>query len=208
MNHMKITRCIAVLTLIAAILGLTSLICSACLFAKKPAPISVLDVNPGKHYRSVNELTAAAAAIVQVKVGSSKAILDQGSVYTLSEANVLRVFKGQLAIESQVSILETGGLMAQNSVSMDVQPDGMAVMQPDETYILFLDQYRGALVQQAYEPLGIYQGKFRIDKNVIIQQAPTAEKLTEQPPQIVVIFTAQIAAALINERIASTSGIN
>lgn len=195
------------LLVLAMLLSASAGLATGCLFREKTLPTITIDRQPDRQYLTLNELTQDAEVIARVKVLSSETTdnrtveLDEAAIVTLAKVEIIRSYKGSLAEDTEILVLETGGLVEQDDQSVDIQVNGISVMKPEESFILFLQSVSGSGDQQVYEPVGLYQGKFRIEKNLVQQQAPDAEKLTDHTPLSVDVFSAEIMAAVIGQRI-------
>ena len=194
---------VALISLLAA----AGLVATGCLFREKPLPTVTIDKQPDRSYQTLNELTQDATVIVRVKVRSSETTdnrtveLDESAIVSLARVQVIRSYKGSVSADSEISVLETGGVVELDGQSVDIQVNGISIMKPEESFILFLNPLSGSNKQSAYAPLGLYQGKFRIEKNLVQQQAPEDEMLTDHAPLSVDVFSAEIMAAVIGQRI-------
>lgn len=195
------------LLVLAMLLSASAGLATGCLFREKALPTVTIDRQPDRQYLTLNELIQDAEVIARVKVLSSETTdnraveLDESAIVTLAKVEIIRSYKGSLAEDTEILVLETGGLVEQDDQSVDIQVNGISVMKPEESFILFLQSVSGSGEQQVYEPVGLYQGKFRIEKNLVQQQAPDAEKLTDHTPLSVDVFSAEIMAAVIGQRI-------
>ena len=208
---MKLTGCGRLNWLIGfALVGLlvaAGFVATGCLFSEKSLPTLTIDKKPDRSYQTINELTQDAEAIVRVKVLSSEITdnravdLDESAIVSLAKVQVIRSYKGPVSSDTEISVLETGGVVDQDGQSVDIRVNGIPSMKPEESYILFLRPLSGSDKQPVYAPLGLYQGKFRIEKNMVQQQAPDEEKLTDHAPLSVDVFAAEIMAAVIGQRI-------
>ena len=146
-------------------------------------------------------MTYDAAFVVQVTVKSVQTTMDQEVVTSRSEVTVSRPFKGQAAAGSVLTVIEPGGVIEADRSRIDYQPNGASVTFPGDTLILFLSIADESADPPLYRPLGLYLGRFRIEGNLIAQLVPAADSLTVSPPQVVQVFTAEIVAAVIGQRV-------
>lgn len=132
------------------------------------------------HFTSIDDLTAVAKTIVEVDILDQQDTIEYGGVvFTVSTAKVISSIKGNAAEGINIKVLETGGMMAEGQ---EFKFNGIPVAKKNEKLFLFLDEYKGPIVQGAYVPIGVYQGKFKVIDDEVIQQAPTEEKLKDYKP--------------------------
>ena len=140
-----------------------------------------------ENFDSVVKLKQRAAAIVEVDVTSSETIVYKDMPFTISTAKVLSKIKGIIKEGQEIKLIETGGkfkLTGENpkeakGQEAEVSFEGIRVMQPGDHLFLFLDKFVGPQVTDAYIPLGVYQGKFKVESNKVYQQAPNDNKLSD-----------------------------
>ena len=189
------------LLILACLFVMTGIVAVACQARQPTATISTYAVDVPKRYKSLKEMTYDAAVIVQVTVSSSRTTMDQDVVTSRSEATVSRSFKGNVASDSVITVIEPGGIIEADGSRTDYQPNGASVMVPGDSLILFLDIVDISADPPRYAPLSLYQGRFRIEKNLIKQLVPEAYSLSVAPPQVVQVFTAEIIASVISQKV-------
>jgi hypothetical protein len=187
--------------ILACLSILAGIVAAACQARQPAATAYVYEVNTPRQYESLKELTYDAAVVVQVAVKSIRTTMDQDVVTSRSEVTVSRSYKGQAAAGSVLAVIEPGGIIETDGSRINYQPNGASVMVPGDTLILFLSIVDGSADPPLYAPLGVYQGRFRIENNLIAQLVPAAYGLTVPPPQVVQVFTAEIVAAVIGQRV-------
>jgi hypothetical protein len=202
-KNSKIRKSISLL--LAILLGLTiGLLFSGCQSKQPEASISLLDIKPSKIYTTINDMTFDADIIVQVKVDSVITTKEEEMITTHSVVKVLRSYKGQATQGDELLVIEPGGVLEQANQKIDYRPDGIAVIAKGQSYILFLELVSDAEARWTCAILGIYQGKFLIDQNMISQQAPEDARLSETWPQVTLVFATKIVAAVISQKVLST----
>lgn len=188
-------------------LGLAGLIVAASILptacrARQPAATDYLyAVDAPPPYKSLKDLTYAAVVIVQVKVKSVRTTMDQDVVTTRSEVTVIRSYKGQVAADSMLTVIEPGGFVEKDGSRINYQANGASVMTQGDSMILFLNLAGNSGDSTFYQPLGLYQGRFRIENNLISQMAPAEDCLVDPPPQVVQVFAAEVVAAVIGQKV-------
>ncbi|MBA2939136.1 hypothetical protein HZF08_12545 [Paenibacillus sp. CGMCC 1.16610] len=112
-------------------------------------------------FSTVDELKQKAEVIVEVNISDAKAEKYNEVVFTLSNAEVKKIYKGELQNKTSINILETGGV--HNHIEHTFE--GEKTLKKQDTAILFLKKYNGPVTKEAYVILGMYQGKFKLDKS-------------------------------------------
>jgi hypothetical protein len=127
-----------------------------------------------EEFHSIKELRDRAELIALVSVKNAKPLSVANATFTLSESEIVKVFKGKPS-KSVINILETGGIDEKGRmVVFDENP----VFRKNEQAIVFLERYVGNVADDAYVILGVYQGKFIIDdQDKIIPPKNVSEKL-------------------------------
>jgi len=97
--------------------------------------------------------------IAEVEIEKSDSFPYKHVVFTLSEAKLLHVYKGEVQNDETIKILETGGYKDGTEYTFE----GNKVFTEKETAIVFLEKYEGPIVDYAYVIKGGYQGKFVTD---------------------------------------------
>lgn len=187
--------------IVACLSILTGLVAPACQTRQPTATAYVYAVDAPRQYESLKEMTYDAAVVVQVTVKSIRTTMDQEVVTSRSEVTVSRSYKGQVAADSVLTVIEQGGIIETDGSRINYQPNGASVMVPGDTLILFLSVVDESADPPLYAPLGLYQGRFRIENSLIVQLVPESYSLTVPPPQVVQVFTAEIVAAVIGQRV-------
>lgn len=129
-------------------------------------------ISIAESFDSIQELKDRAELIALVSIKNTKPLSAGGVTFTVSESELMEVFKGK-APQTVINILETGGIENGKMISYD----GNTVMQKNDQAIVFLERYVGPIVDDAYVILGVYQGKFVVDKDRIIHPNGVSEQL-------------------------------
>jgi hypothetical protein len=136
--------------------------------------------NLEEHFQNFQELQNRASNIIQVTVIDNIETINYGEVtFTVSKAKVLSGFEGTLKVGDEIILLETGGMM---NNGQELKFNGIPVIKPGEELFLFVDKYVGPVTKDAYIPIGVYQGKFKVKDNKVEQQAPNEDKLKDYQP--------------------------
>ncbi|MEK3882447.1 hypothetical protein [Paenibacillus sp. PL2-23] len=110
-------------------------------------------------FDSVEELYEKSNIIAQVKVGNTNTIEYGNVAFTLSNVEIIKVFKGDLDKKSTISILETGG----THDGLIYRAEGNAVFTKSDQAIVYLEKYEGPIADNSYVIKGVYQGKFKVN---------------------------------------------
>ncbi|WP_166243371.1 hypothetical protein [Paenibacillus turpanensis] len=104
-----------------------------------------------KYYEALEDMADAASAIVEVELtGKSDTVKHREADFKITEATVKRVIKGDEQLKSTtVRILEVAAFG----------------MDDHKRNVLFLEKYAGPVIDDAYIVAGVYQGKFKLDKD-------------------------------------------
>ncbi|MFC4101512.1 hypothetical protein [Paenibacillus xanthanilyticus] len=158
------------------VLGLVVMTVAACSEKVQEGGPSQLET----YVTSLEELTAKASDIVEVEILDQQETIEYGGVvFTVSSAKVISTQKGPLASGAIMNVLETGGVM---SNGQEFKFNGIPVAKKKEKLFLFLETYQGPITQDAYVPIGAYQGKFKVENDKVIQLTPSEEKLKDYKP--------------------------
>lgn len=111
-------------------------------------------------FQSIEELTNSSEIIAKVNIQNSKSISYEDVVFSLASANVMKVFKGDYPNQT-ITILETGGI--KNNIEYVFEDN--KTLKKNEQAILFLRKYNGPITKDAYVILGVFQGKFLLEKD-------------------------------------------
>jgi hypothetical protein len=145
------------------------------------------------HYGTLDELIRDAGAILVVDVGSGETIEYIDTPFTLTEVKVARSIRGDLKAGDVITIIETGGYVKQaDGTTFDYRFDGIPVLRFREKVLLFLKRFEGPQTDDAYIPLGVFQGKFLIEGDRLQQQVPEGAGLAESVPEDLDAFIAAI----------------
>lgn len=112
-------------------------------------------------YEDVDKLIQDADIIVDVEIKKNEYFEYENVPFTLSNAIVAEVHKGNIENQETINILETGGVI--NNVEHTFENE--KVMKKKENAVVFLRAYEGPIKpeEKKYVILGVYQGKFKID---------------------------------------------
>lgn len=142
-------------------------------------------------FEFLKDLKNSASEIVEIEVKDGHTIVEHDTPFTISTVNIISNLKGNLTEGNEIQIVETGGLFTPSGSNpkddttqvYDYQFEGVPVMRPGEKYILFLKKFKNPQYHNTYVPLGVYQGKFKIKSNNLVeQQAPNDMKLEDYTP--------------------------
>ncbi|HBI04394.1 MAG TPA: hypothetical protein DDY49_10260 [Paenibacillaceae bacterium] len=147
------------------------------------SPESEYDVNYSaasfsKNYDSIEELYQEADLVARVKVTNHNFQQEGGLVHTVSNAQLLKVYKGDSRLKT-VKVYEVGGQVdpaklnlpekefdqGNKTTSQKIVEDtleGSPTMRSGNHYVVFLKKYPG---QDFYNVVGSVQGKIKMDKN-------------------------------------------
>jgi len=143
-----------------------------------------------KNYASLKELYKEADLVAKVKVENHRFQEKEDLVYTISQLQLLKVYKGDSRIKS-VQVYEMGGQVdtskmnlpekdfdqeKKNTASHIVESalEGSPTMRSGNQYLVFLKKYPG---QDYYNIVGSVQGKIKMDKNNQFVGTVTEERI-------------------------------
>ncbi|WJQ83541.1 hypothetical protein [Brevibacillus brevis] len=107
-------------------------------------------------FDSTKELHESAEVIAEVEINESESFQYENVVFTLSDAKVKQVYKGEVLPENVINILETGGYKNGTEYTFE----GNEVFETGEKAYVYLEKYDGPVTEDAYVIKGVYQGKF------------------------------------------------
>lgn len=112
-------------------------------------------------YSEVEDLKDAAEIIAEVKINSNEYIQYSETPFTLSNAEIKKLHKGELDGQKSINILETGGVVD----NVEYAFEGEKVLKKKEKAIVFLEKYEGPIKSEIdkYVIIGVYEGKYKID---------------------------------------------
>jgi hypothetical protein len=147
------------------------------------SPESEYDVNYSaasfsKSYASVEELYKEADLVARVKVTNHNFQQEGGLVHTVSQVQLLKVYKGDASLKT-VKVYEMGGQVDPTKLNLPEKEfdqgqeraaqkivedtlEGSPTMRSGNHYILFLKKFPG---QDFYNVVGSVQGKIKMDQN-------------------------------------------
>ncbi|MFC3767401.1 hypothetical protein [Paenibacillus sp. GCM10012303] len=138
------------------------------------------------NFHSLEEIESKAETILEIRVLDNQQTIVYGDIpFTISRAVVLSSLKGNIHEGEEINILETGGIYKPVSKEgkgflpeVDYAFNGIPVMKSGEHLVTFLYKYEGPIAKNVFMPLGVYQGKFKVqDNGKIEQQAPKENKI-------------------------------
>ncbi|MBG9944404.1 hypothetical protein ABE237_17115 [Brevibacillus formosus] len=120
--------------------------------------IKIVDVSGDvvEGFDSIKKLNESAEVIAEVEINESESFQYKSVVFTLSDAKVKQVHKGDVEPENVIKILETGGYKDGTAYTFE----GNEVFETGEKAYVYLEKYEGPVVEDAYVIKGVYQGKF------------------------------------------------
>jgi hypothetical protein len=150
-------------------------------------------VSLSEHYDTLNDLKHGATDIVEVEVLDNYVVVQGDMPFTISNLKILSTIKGEIPKDNKIKVLETGGKYVNSGENpkdkkgqeVDMKFGGISVMQTGEHLILFIKPFVGPQATDAYVPLGVWQGKFKVGKGnngKVEQQAPDEYKLKDYKP--------------------------
>lgn len=150
-------------------------------------------IDLSEHYDTIYDLKQGATNIVEVEVLDNYVVVQGDMPFTISNLKVLSAIKGDMMKDDEIKVLETGGRFTTSGENpkdkkgqeVDMKFGGISVMQKGEHLILFVRPFVGPQVTEAYVPLGVWQGKFKVVKGnngKVEQQAPNEYKLKDYKP--------------------------
>jgi hypothetical protein len=116
-----------------------------------------------ERFTTIEQLKDSSELIAKVEIEKSDSFPYKHVVFTLSEAKLLHVYKGEVQNDETIKILETGGYKDGTEYTFE----GNKVFTEKETAIVFLEKYEGPIVDHAYVIKGGYQGKFVTDGHTV-----------------------------------------
>lgn len=138
-------------------------------------------------YNSVKDLKENSFDMVEVNVKSTESVMYKELGVTISTVKVKSSLKGKFKSGEQIRIIETGGKYKYTGNDSKIKHDqlieqvcdGIPVMESSERYILFINKYEGEVTKNAYKILGVYQGKFKVDNDIVVQKSPEKYKIRD-----------------------------
>lgn len=139
-------------------------------------------------FNNMDQLKQKSSDIIEVNILDTETIVYNDMPFTISKAKVISKVKGKISEGEDIKLIETGGkykLSGENPKEVKGQEvewafEGVRVMQPGEHLVLFVKEFVGPQIKDAYIPLGVYQGKFKVNKDGNVeQQAPSTHKLKD-----------------------------
>jgi hypothetical protein len=124
-------------------------------------------------YPTFEELYRSAADIVEVRImKDQQTFVTADTPFTVSQAEVVEPLKGSLRAGDIIPVVETGGIytpylngdekQGKQQQQVEFAIEGVRVMKPGEAYILFIEPNEKSSVDNAYNILGIFQGKYKM----------------------------------------------
>lgn len=109
-------------------------------------------------YETFDELINNSQLVAEVKIKDEPELVDYaGATFTLNNIIVKDVIIGDTSLKNnEITLLELG----------NYNNNDLSLTKSNKNYILFLKKYEGSVTNKdAYTVVGLYQGKFEIDKN-------------------------------------------
>ena len=140
-----------------------------------------------KYFTKMSDLMVSSTNVIECIVLDTNTIIYGDIPFTISNVSILNNIKGDIKTDT-IKIIETGGRykLAGNNpkeekgLEVDYQFEGIPVVQKGEHLYLFLEPFIGPQVKDAYIPLGVFQGKFKVlQNNKVEQQVPSIFKLKD-----------------------------
>ncbi|MGG1553391.1 hypothetical protein [Paenibacillus ferrarius] len=180
--------------IITFLLIITILLLSACgKSGYEGGPSSLV-----KEYSTLGELTSDAEDIAEINVLSQETITYLDVPFTISTVTVKSALKGSIKEGDTIKVIETGGEYSpigkdgKELPKTNLKFNGIEVLSKNDHAILFLNKFVGPQVKDAYVPVGVYQGKFKVISGEAVQQAPEKEKLKDYKPIVIDSFKEKI----------------
>ncbi|WP_028596798.1 hypothetical protein [Paenibacillus assamensis] len=129
-------------------------------------------------YDNMQELCKDADLIVEVEITSGESFKSDDVAFTLSTANISKVYKGTDPNLPNLKILETGGVVHNIQYTFEENK----VLKNNQRAVLFMKSYIGSVVEEeAFTILGGYQGKFVINErgNILHSNRHLSQQLKE-----------------------------
>lgn len=119
-------------------------------------------VSVADSYVELDDLSTDSEIIARVGINSNDFFEFDEIPFTLSDANIIEVYKGSVSNDT-MSILETGGILE----NVEYSVEGEKVLKEGDEAIIYVEKYEGPIKPEIdkYVIKGIYQGKYKIDDN-------------------------------------------
>lgn len=127
-----------------------------------------------EHFDSIETLKSESSLIAHVDITESKTFEYENVPFTLSKANIKKLYKGNEE-KTQINILETGG----NYDKINYLSDGNAVFKKSDQAIVFLEKYIGPVTEDSYVIKGVYQGKFKFNGSNLLPPIEASGELLQ-----------------------------
>ncbi|EQB89593.1 hypothetical protein J2Z44_004101 [Clostridium punense] len=156
----------------------------------------IVDTKPHliKYFNNIEELKQYSDIVIEGIVKNTRNVIYTQTPFTISEIEITEVYESNNNIikGSTICVVEPGGIMDKEFLYKKykekfpdkyidinkIKPvkhrfDGMPPLDKGEHIIVFLNKYTGGVkVENCYEPVGIYYGKFYIDYNKVEHKLP------------------------------------
>jgi len=156
----------------------------------------IVDTKPHliKYFKRIEELKQYSDIIVEGVVKNTMSVIYTQTPFTISEIEITEVYESDNNIikGSTICVVEPGGIMDKEFLYKKykekfpdkyininkIKPvkhrfDGMPPLDKGDHILVFLNRYTGGVkVENCYEPVGIYYGKFYIDDNKVEHKLP------------------------------------
>jgi Na+-transporting methylmalonyl-CoA/oxaloacetate decarboxylase gamma subunit len=127
-----------------------------------------------ENFTSIKSLHDSAQLIAKVKIEGSTSYEYGNVIFTLSKADIKKVYKGDLDKNSVINILETGGT---GNDGLEYLSDGNTVFAPGDEAVVYLEKYIGPVAEDSYVIKGVYQGKFKVKGDRLLPASETEGEL-------------------------------
>lgn len=155
-------KIINILVILLLVVTLSLLIINST--SKKLPNIVEIHGSVTEKYEGIDALYDDSLVIARVEINNNKTIIFNRVPFTISDAEILELYKGTTDI-NKISILETGGTVDRKNYVFE----GNSVFRINDSAIVFLKKYEGPIAENAYVISGVYQGKFLTDNSNRVQ---------------------------------------
>lgn len=155
---------------------ISAVVISFIIIYYKNIPIRTVNISGeiNKGYLTIQELKDDSDMIARVDIYNIRSLKYSDVVFTISEAKVSNVFKGDKKIK-ELKILETGGIYNNSEYIFEENK----VFNKGQKAVVFLQKYNGPIVEDAYVVLGVFQGKFIESSKALLPSKHTVGELKQ-----------------------------
>jgi len=129
-------------------------------------------------YPTFEDLYRSATDIVLVRImNAQQTFVTADTPFTVSQVEIVEPLKGSLHAGNIIPVVEIGGVytpylngdakQGKQREEVEFAIEGVRIMKPGEGYILFIERNEKSSIDNAYNILGIFQGKYKITKDGI-----------------------------------------